>query len=319
MSRCAATASTASRTRPRSALAAGRARRRLCRWRAPTPKVSPSRPSSTSMASSPAISSAIRRLSRKARAVSKASLRYRKAGFEAALTGYRQRLHDEIVDVFDPVTFIRRTVNRGRHQPPLRHRGRGRLARSATSLRLTAALRLFARHRSPTRRTTRSCARLRRPKHSGSLALDGAIGPLELRRVARLRRGALDRQEVAPSRPVRALDPYWLAGARVAYAVRPGLELFARGSNLLDSEYQDAAGYRTEAGAVRWVASGGEAQSAGGSAIIAVNWLRRRACRRRSRGRRTCTRSCASGRTRPRAGAARRARPACGTSRSRWP
>ena len=50
-----------------------------------------------------------------------------------------------------------------------------------------------------------------------------------------------------PSRSTRvALGSYWLADARVAYAVRPGIELFARGSNLLDQRYQDVFGYRTE-------------------------------------------------------------------------
>jgi vitamin B12 transporter len=42
------------------------------------------------------------------------------------------------------------------------------------------------------------------------------------------------------------LGSYWLAGARVAYAVLPGIELFARGSNLLDQDYRDVFGYRTE-------------------------------------------------------------------------
>ena len=51
--------------------------------------------------------------------------------------------------------------------------------------------------------------------------------------------------ETFPAERVR-LDPYWLAGARLCFAVRPGLELFARGSNLLDARYQDVLGYRTE-------------------------------------------------------------------------
>ena len=71
---------------------------------------------------------------------------------------------------------------------------------------------------------------------------------MELRRIdLGVRKGAqfVDRQEVMPFAIVR-LDPYLLASARVAYAVRPGVELFARGSNLLDSEYEDSAGYRTE-------------------------------------------------------------------------
>src|SRR3954453_2348766 len=41
-----------------------------------------------------------------------ASLRYRRGSVSASLTGYRQRLHDEIVDTFDPVTFLSSTINR---------------------------------------------------------------------------------------------------------------------------------------------------------------------------------------------------------------
>jgi outer membrane receptor protein involved in Fe transport len=42
------------------------------------------------------------------------------------------------------------------------------------------------------------------------------------------------------------LASYWLADARIAYAVRPGVELFVRGANLLNQRYQDAFSYRTE-------------------------------------------------------------------------
>jgi len=42
------------------------------------------------------------------------------------------------------------------------------------------------------------------------------------------------------------LDSYWLANARIAYAIRPRIELFARGTNLLDQKYEDSVGYRTE-------------------------------------------------------------------------
>ena len=47
-----------------------------------------------------------------------------------------------------------------------------------------------------------------------------------------------------------ALGSYWLADARVAYAIRPGIELFVRGSNLLDQHYQDVFSYRTEGRAI---------------------------------------------------------------------
>jgi vitamin B12 transporter len=47
-----------------------------------------------------------------------------------------------------------------------------------------------------------------------------------------------------------SLGSYWLADGRIAYAVRPGIELFARMSNALDQHYQDVFGYRTEPRAI---------------------------------------------------------------------
>jgi vitamin B12 transporter len=55
--------------------------------------------------------------------------------------------------------------------------------------------------------------------------------------------------DVFPAQAV-SLKSYWLAGARVGYSIRPGVELFARGSNLFDAGYQDVFGYRTEGRAV---------------------------------------------------------------------
>jgi vitamin B12 transporter len=89
----------------------------------------------------------------------------------------------------------------------------------------------------------------RRPKHSGSIAVDGAS--------ARFTYGAslayvgrhLDNRDTFPFDRV-ALGSYWLADARIAYAIRPGIELFARGSNLLDQGYEDVFSYRTEGRAV---------------------------------------------------------------------
>src|SRR6185437_3892413 len=40
------------------------------------------------------------------------SLRYRSRTVQASLTGYRQKLHDEIIDIFDFDTFLFSTANR---------------------------------------------------------------------------------------------------------------------------------------------------------------------------------------------------------------
>jgi vitamin B12 transporter len=86
---------------------------------------------------------------------------------------------------------------------------------------------------------------LRRPKHSGSVAADGASGRLSYGvSVAHIGKHS-DQRDTFPFDRV-GLRSYWLVGVRVAYAIRPGIELFARGSNLLDEDYQDVFGYRTE-------------------------------------------------------------------------
>ncbi len=168
-----------------------------------------------------------------------ASVRFRRGQVAASLTAYRQRLHDEIVD---NATFTS-TVN-----------AQGSSRRSGIeaevgwqplkSLRLTANY-AYLRATQPTGTLNEQLQEWRRPKHSGSFAADGSSGKLSYGASVGYVGAHLDRQEVAPFAIVR-LDSYWLAGARVAYAVRPDVQLFARGSNLLDQKYEDSAGYRTE-------------------------------------------------------------------------
>jgi outer membrane cobalamin receptor len=45
---------------------------------------------------------------------------------------------------------------------------------------------------------------------------------------------------------VEQLHAYWLAGARIAYQLTRKVQLFVRGSNLLNAHYEDSAGYHTE-------------------------------------------------------------------------
>jgi vitamin B12 transporter len=85
----------------------------------------------------------------------------------------------------------------------------------------------------------------RRPKHSGSVEADGAQGSWSYGGSIVYASSHIDSLEVQPFGLVR-VKPYWLANARVAYAIRQGIELFVRGSNLLDKSYQEVAGYRME-------------------------------------------------------------------------
>lgn len=170
-----------------------------------------------------------------------ASLRYRSNAFDAALTSYRQRLHDEIVDTFDPATFLSGTINRAgvSHRSGVEAEVGWRLA---DKLRLCANYAyLHATEPSGSGQTTE----LRRPKHSGSIALDGSAGRITYGASVAYSGAHLDRRDVPPFDVVR-LGSYWLGGARLAYAVRPGAELFVRAANAFNARYQDVFGYRTE-------------------------------------------------------------------------
>jgi vitamin B12 transporter len=169
--------------------------------------------------------------------------RYRHGAFSASLTGYSQRLHDEIVDILDPATSLQSTVNRDQTS-----RRSGIEAEAA--LRISDKLRLTANYAylhatEPDASTERQAPELRRPKHSGSIAADGTLGRWSYGASVAYVGARLDRSDNFPFGIVR-LRSYWLADARVAYAVRPGVELYARGSNLFDARYSDSAGYRTE-------------------------------------------------------------------------
>lgn len=171
------------------------------------------------------------------------ALRFRRGPVEASLTGYRQRLHDEIIDIFDPVTFLSSTAN----TDGTSHRSG---IEAVVGWQIGKALRLSANYAylkasQPDSVTDRQLEELRRPKHSGAAALDGTLGRWSYGASLAYSGSHLDRLEVAPFGIVR-LKSYWLAGGRVAYSVRPGIELFVRGSNLFDKQYEDSAGYRTE-------------------------------------------------------------------------
>ena len=88
-----------------------------------------------------------------------------------------------------------------------------------------------------------------RPKHSGSLVLDGSGGKLSYGGSIAYVGRHFDQPDIFPFDRV-TLGSYWLADARIAYALTSGLELFARATDALDQHYQDVFGYRTENRAV---------------------------------------------------------------------
>ena len=170
-----------------------------------------------------------------------ASLRYRGDRFAASLTWYRQRLSNEIVERFD--LFPSTTENRAG-----KSRRQGLEAEFgwplSDSLRLTGNYAYLDATELNAAGTERPRER-RRPKHSGSLAVDGVKDRLTYGAWLAFVGAHLDQRDSFPFDIVR-LDSYWLAGARLAYRLHGAVEVFGRVSNLFDARYQDAFGYRTE-------------------------------------------------------------------------
>jgi vitamin B12 transporter len=168
-----------------------------------------------------------------------ASLRYRHGHFQAALTAYHQRLNDEIVD---NATFTS-TLN----APGASHRSGIEAEvgwQMADKLRLSANY-AYLHATEPAQFGIGHVTELRRPKHSGSIALDGSSGRLTYGASVAYVGAHLDRRDVPPF-DVVSLRSYWLGGARVAYALRPGVEVFGRAADAFNAHYQDVFGYRTE-------------------------------------------------------------------------
>ena len=171
------------------------------------------------------------------------SVRFRRSNLAASLTAFQQRLQDEIVDTFDFQTLLSSTAN---STGTSRRWG----IEAEFGWRPVAALRLSAnygylRATQPDNTDGDQVKELRRPKHSGAITVDGAFGPWRYGASLAYVGARHDFLEVAPFGIVR-VDAYWLAGARVAYEIAPGMQVHVRGSNLFDARYEESAGYRTE-------------------------------------------------------------------------
>jgi vitamin B12 transporter len=167
------------------------------------------------------------------------SVRYRSGQFDASLTGYRQRLHDEIVDnaSFTSVLNAPGTSKRDGIEASVGWRPANGLRVSANYAYLQAT--------QPGDGPGMQVTEARRPKHSGSMVVDGSAGRFSYGGSIAYVGDHFDNRDTFPFDRV-TLGSYWLADARIAYALRPGVELFARGSNLFNQRYQDVFSYRTD-------------------------------------------------------------------------
>ena len=170
------------------------------------------------------------------------SLRYRRGPLGAALTAHRQRLRHEIVDIFAfPLSTTANAEGISRRQ------GFEVEADYAPS----DALRVSANYAyldasEPRGPSGSQVKEQRRPKHSGSVAMDGIQGRLSYGAAVAYTGAHLDSDfNVFPAQRVR-LSAYWLANARLAYRLDDAIELHLRVANAFDERYQDVVGYRTE-------------------------------------------------------------------------
>ncbi|MES2326782.1 MAG: TonB-dependent receptor [Pseudomonadota bacterium] len=168
-----------------------------------------------------------------------ASLRYRRGAIGASLTAYRQRLHDEIVNnaSFTSVLNAARISRREGIEATVDWKIAGALRLSANYAYLKAT--------EPDPSSSEQVTEARRPRHSGSVVVDGSGRRFSYGASIAYVGEHLDNRDTFPFARV-TLGSYWLADARIAYAIKRGVELFARGSNLLNQHYQDVFSYRTE-------------------------------------------------------------------------
>jgi len=167
-----------------------------------------------------------------------ASLRYRGERLGASLTAFRQRLHDEIVDnaTFTSVLNAPGTSRRFGIEAAIDWKIGNELRLSANYAHLKAT------QPDP---TWHQVTETRRPRNSGSIALDGSAGAFTYGASLAFVGSRLDNRDTYPFARV-TLGSYWLADARASYKLRPGIELFVRGSNLFNQRYEDVFSYRTE-------------------------------------------------------------------------
>jgi len=172
-----------------------------------------------------------------------AGIAWRDSRFNLGATWFSAQLRDEIVDVFDPLTFRSSTANAS-----------GSSRRDGIELsagfRRGAALNLEANYTWLDADEQRAAGaalvrEVRRPRHSLNLIGFGRVGRLRwgasLAYVGTRRDTDFD---FFPAATV-TLGDYVLVSANLAYRLLPQLELFARAENAFDADYQDVVGYNT--------------------------------------------------------------------------
>ena len=172
-----------------------------------------------------------------------AGARWRGGQVALAVTAFSGRLRSEIVDVFDPATFLSSTENA---DGTSRRDGLELWAefRRSRGLNLTANYTYL--DAGEQRLSGDALLReVRRPRHSASLITYGESERFGWGATLAYVGSRTDTDfDVFPARTVR-LGDYLLASLRVGYRILPRLEAYARIENAFGSEYQDVVGFNT--------------------------------------------------------------------------
>ncbi|MEM6514329.1 MAG: TonB-dependent receptor, partial [Pseudomonadota bacterium] len=155
---------------------------------------------------------------------------------------FKQDLEDEINGfVFDPVTFLTTAENRS---------GTSRRDGVEVSGNWMASDSLdLGFHYTYTDATDDTAREVRRPKHAGGLSASLSGLDQRLQTTLNADYGGTRLDTFFPPFPnpseVVTLDAYWLVDLAVHYRVNDKLRVFARGTNLLDDDYEQVFGYQT--------------------------------------------------------------------------
>jgi vitamin B12 transporter len=172
-----------------------------------------------------------------------AGIRWQGERLTLGITGFANRLRDEIVPTFDPATFLSSAANAA-------GRSRRRGVELEAGYRASEAFQILANYTwldSDEQQVAGGVAvkEVRRPRHSFNLAASGSAGRFRWSATTAYVGRRTDTDfDLFPARIV-SLDDYVLGSLHLGYALTPSLEGYARAENVFDSRYQDVVGYRT--------------------------------------------------------------------------
>jgi vitamin B12 transporter len=159
------------------------------------------------------------------------------------VTGFSSDLRDEIIDTFDPATFLSGTANAA-------GKSRRRGIEFDAEYRPSRAFQLVFNYTylDATQQQVTGEAQVeevRRPRHTANLIATGKAGRFIWGVSGAYVGGRTDQDFNYFPAPTVVLRPYLLASANLAWRFTRGLEAYVRAENAFDAHYQDVVGYHT--------------------------------------------------------------------------